>query len=36
VDIARAVLKIAGQDLAGIRMIESNEITRIAKGGHDG
>jgi len=36
VDIARAILKIAGQDLVGIRMIESNEITRIAKGGHDG
>jgi uncharacterized protein YbjT (DUF2867 family) len=36
VNIARAILKIAGQDLAGIRMIESNEITRIAKGGHDG
>ena len=35
-DIARAVLKIAGQDQdrAGIRIIESNEITRIAKGGH--
>ena len=36
VDIARAILKIAGQDLAGIRMIESDEITRIAKGGHGG
>jgi uncharacterized protein YbjT (DUF2867 family) len=36
VDIARAILKIAGQDLAGIRIIESDEITRIAKGGHDG
>jgi uncharacterized protein YbjT (DUF2867 family) len=33
-DIARAILKIAGQDLAGIRIIESDEITRIAKGGH--
>ena len=36
VNIARAILKIAGQNLAGIRIIESNEITRIAKGGHDG
>jgi uncharacterized protein YbjT (DUF2867 family) len=29
VDIARAILKIAGQDLAGIRIIESDEITRL-------
>jgi uncharacterized protein YbjT (DUF2867 family) len=34
VDIARTILKIAGQDLAGIRIIESDEITKIAKGGY--
>jgi dTDP-4-dehydrorhamnose reductase len=29
-DIARAILKVAGQDRDGIRIIESDEITRIA------
>jgi uncharacterized protein YbjT (DUF2867 family) len=33
-DIARTILEISGQDRAGIRIIESDEITRIAKGGY--